>query len=175
MPLRISWPWTVQVGYLEAVDKMVGQLLRRLWQAEVQGDGGGSSGGRAPGRRYSVLVTADHSTPVLFGDHSHEPVPLAIAHVRHVALAVPGGPQALLQVPLGPIPHPVAGELSLQVQEAAAAARERRRDEIERGRLAMGDAVCEFDEVAAAGGALGRFPGSEVCIKRWKVRGMHDV
>lgn len=31
----------------------------------------------------SIVVTGDHSTPVEFGDHSHEPVPFAIAHVRH--------------------------------------------------------------------------------------------
>jgi len=32
----------------------------------------------------SIVVTGDHSTPVEFGDHSHEPVPFTIAHVRHV-------------------------------------------------------------------------------------------
>lgn len=59
--------------YLEVVDVMVGQLLRRLAEAEAQG-----------AVRFAVCVTGDHSTPALFGDHSHEPVPLAIAHVRHV-------------------------------------------------------------------------------------------
>ena len=34
-------------------------------------------------RRYAVAVTGDHSTPAVYGDHSHEPVPFAIAHVRH--------------------------------------------------------------------------------------------
>jgi 2,3-bisphosphoglycerate-independent phosphoglycerate mutase len=52
---------------------MVGQLLRLLWSEERRGNG-----------RYSIVVTGDHSTPVEFGDHSHEPVPFAIAHVRHV-------------------------------------------------------------------------------------------
>jgi 2,3-bisphosphoglycerate-independent phosphoglycerate mutase len=60
-----------QVGYLEAVDMMVGQLIRRLWEAESAGTG-----------RYAICVTGDHSTPVEFGDHSHEPVPFAIARVR---------------------------------------------------------------------------------------------
>ena len=50
---------------------MVRQLVARLWAAECSGTG-----------RFSVCVTGDHSTPVVFGDHSHEPVPLAIAHVR---------------------------------------------------------------------------------------------
>ena len=65
-----------QVKYLEVVDVMVGQLLRRLAEAEAQG-----------AYRFAMCVTGDHSTPALFGDHSHEPVPLAIAHVRHVVRA----------------------------------------------------------------------------------------
>ncbi len=59
-----------QVRYLEAVDAMVGQLIRRLWEAEASGRG-----------RYSLCLTSDHSTPVEFGDHSHEPVPYAIARL----------------------------------------------------------------------------------------------
>ncbi len=52
---------------------MVGQLLRRLWEAQQQGD--------SP---FVLAVTGDHSTPVVFGDHSHEPVPFAAAHVEDV-------------------------------------------------------------------------------------------
>ena len=73
----------MQVKYEEVVDRMVGQLLRLLWQAERAGRG-----------RYSLVVTGDHSTPVEFGDHSHEPVPFAIAHVRDV---VSGKPCVYLQ------------------------------------------------------------------------------
>lgn len=114
----------VQVSYLEVVDIMVGQLLRRLADAEA-GDiisspvaepqqladagrqpaaadaaagtdvGGAASGdASAPGAaaaphpsefaaaataRFAVCVTGDHSTPVVFGDHSHEAVPFAVA------------------------------------------------------------------------------------------------
>ena len=49
---------------------MVLQLIARLAAAEK-----GASG------KFSVVVTGDHSTPVVFGDHSHEPVPFAAAHV----------------------------------------------------------------------------------------------
>ncbi len=49
------------------------QLLKLLWEHERQG-----------GIRYSIAVSGDHSTPVEFGDHSHEPVPFAIAHLRHI-------------------------------------------------------------------------------------------
>lgn len=48
------------------------------------GGGGGAASGAASGARFAVCVTGDHSTPVMFGDHSHEPVPFAIAHVADV-------------------------------------------------------------------------------------------
>lgn len=50
---------------------MVGQLIARLVAAE----------GADSSRRFSVAVTGDHSTPAVFGDHSHEPVPFAAAHI----------------------------------------------------------------------------------------------
>lgn len=34
--------------------------------------------------KFTIVVGADHSTPVLFGDHSHEPAPFAIAHMEDV-------------------------------------------------------------------------------------------
>ncbi|PSC70414.1 archaeal type cofactor-independent phosphoglycerate mutase [Micractinium conductrix] len=97
--------------YQEVVDRMVGQLLRLLWSHERAGNG-----------RYSVVVTGDHSTPVEFGDHSHEPVPFAIAHLRHVVEAM-GGDAAVQSIPLGGIPHPGEegnGTAAGQAAEAAA-------------------------------------------------------
>ena len=49
---------------------MIRQLVTRLALAEQEGKG-----------RFNVVVTGDHSTPVVFGDHSHEPVPFTIASV----------------------------------------------------------------------------------------------
>lgn len=60
-----------KVGFLEAVDHMVRQLVRRLSDLEQQ-----------DAARFVICVTGDHSTPVVFGDHSHEPVPFVMAHVR---------------------------------------------------------------------------------------------
>ena len=54
------------------VDAMVGQLVKHLWQAESEGKGS-----------FTVCITGDHSTPVEYGDHSHEPVPFAIAPIRY--------------------------------------------------------------------------------------------
>ena len=63
----------LQVRYLECIDIMVRQLICRLHKAAEEGHG-----------QYAICITGDHSTPVLFGDHSHEPVPFTIAHIRHV-------------------------------------------------------------------------------------------
>ena len=54
---------------------MARQLVARLAAAEAAGAG-----------HFALCVTGDHSTPVVFGDHSHEPVPLAVAHIRHGVL-----------------------------------------------------------------------------------------
>ena len=106
-----------QPRYQEVVDRMVGQLVRLLWQEERRGNGRYRcapplqqpppppsllqpfphallrpscaepiplSPPLPPPPLCSIVVTGDHSTPVEFGDHSHEPVPFAIAHLRHV-------------------------------------------------------------------------------------------
>jgi hypothetical protein len=79
------------VKFLEVVDTMIGHILAILAAAEqrthhqhMQQD--------QPG--YAICVTGDHSTPVVFGDHSHEPVPFALAWVRD-AVAARGGLQQL--------------------------------------------------------------------------------
>ncbi|GIL47029.1 hypothetical protein Vafri_3864 [Volvox africanus] len=160
-----------KVRFLEVVDRIVAQMLRRLWEAEVAGRG-----------RYLVVLTGDHSTPVLFGDHSNEPVPFAIASVRFAVEAL-GGPDYIRSVPLGPIPlpdvknPPSSAELCKQ-----AAFKDARRKAAWAGRpwdpampaevfgpwrepwpqAVRGDPVRAFDEVSVARGALGRFPGSQV-------------
>jgi hypothetical protein len=103
-----------QVKYLEVVDVMVGQLLRRLADAEetssassaqqqqqlsaLQPAAGGDrptagADGAAPASDahaagFAVCVTGDHSTPVVFGDHSHEAVPFVVARVSDAVSAM---------------------------------------------------------------------------------------
>ncbi|GAB2278202.1 hypothetical protein Dimus_035305 [Dionaea muscipula] len=135
-----------KVKGLEAVDRAIGQLAKLLWQAEVTGK-----------YQYSLCVTGDHSTPVEYGDHSFEPVPFALCRVQDFVGAI-GGEPALMELPLDPflLPTVEAGEEDLYGECSS---------KEETGSLRepfSGDSVCEFDEIAAARGCLGRFPGSEM-------------
>lgn len=84
----------LKVRLLEVVDVMLGHVLRHLWEAEQQRDGS-----------FVVCITGDHSTPVEFGDHSNEPVPFAITHVRHAVQSL-GGEGVLRRLHLGHIALP---------------------------------------------------------------------
>lgn len=134
-----------KVKALEAVDRAIGQLARLLWQAEKSGK-----------FQYFLCVTGDHSTPVEYGDHSFEPVPLAMCQLKDFVGAV-GGESAVMEIPLDPFPLPTV--------KAGEDLTEDTKIEKERSELLQafsGDSVCEFNEVAAARGCLGRFPGGEM-------------
>jgi 2,3-bisphosphoglycerate-independent phosphoglycerate mutase len=75
-----------QVKFLEVLDCMIGHILVRLFDAEQQ----------QQQQQYVICVTGDHSTPVVFGDHSHEPVPFAVAKVGGGGAAVCSAVQGLL-------------------------------------------------------------------------------
>ncbi|KAK9817062.1 hypothetical protein WJX72_008993 [[Myrmecia] bisecta] len=140
----------LKVRYLEVVDKMLLQLVKLLWEAEKAGQG-----------RFSLCFTGDHSTPVVFGDHSHEPVPFVLAHVRHIVQLV--GEAALADVKVEPLPHPAPTEMQPVAAVMGAQALARQQLVIPgTTQHALGDGVTTFDETAAARGALGRFPGSQV-------------
>lgn len=117
-----------------------------------------------PKTRYSILVTGDHSTPVMFGDHSHEPVPVAIADVRDIVASL--GPDRVAEVPLGPL-HNMTQHTNVAEEDLVKQAEDQKArrtgvlggvGEYEQG----GDGVMLFDETAAASGTLGRFPSSEL-------------
>ena len=136
-----------RVAYLEAADALLRQLLARLWAHEAAG-----------GARYVVCVTGDHSTPVLYGDHSNEPVPLAAAHLADAVTAL-GGADVANATPLGPIRTPeFSPPLRKGEDDTADAAKAAREARSPAGAVA-GDAVWRFDELAAAAGGLGRFCG----------------
>jgi hypothetical protein len=215
----------LRVRLLEAVDALLGQLIRRLWEAnaaeyEHEGNGNGknnSSGGAraaaaaaAGGEHghagasapippvsssrpsFALVVTGDHSTPVLFGDHSHEPVPFAAALLEDVVSCL-GGPTALAAAhPLRKISMPPVqcdlepGHLATETGDAAGGLAGSSGAAGNIGAAGSGggsapptatlpsssspppspplwDSVSVFSEAAmGAGGCLGRFPGSEV-------------
>ncbi len=106
-----------------------------------------------PQPRFAICITGDHSTPVAYGDHSHDPVPFAIARVRDVVDGL-GGRAWVRSVPMGPIAPPEGARTSdltatwnWQDQQAVSP---------------RWDDVARFDEISAAAGALGRFPGQQV-------------
>lgn len=135
-----------KVKGLEAVDKAVGQLAKLLWQAE--------STGRF---EYSLCVTGDHSTPVEYGDHSFEPVPFTLCRLKDFVGAI-GGESNLMKISLDPFPLPTvkAGE---DLTEECLSEDQKTRVSVQ---AFSGDSVAELNEIAAARGCLGRFPGSEM-------------
>lgn len=85
----------LKVNAIEAVDAMLAKLFGLLWREErsVDDDGALPQTQRVPAR-HVICVTADHSTPVTFGDHSLEPVPFAVARLEDAVEAL--GEQACL-------------------------------------------------------------------------------
>lgn len=130
---------------LEAVDQAIGQLSRLLWEAESSGN-----------FQYFLCVTGDHSTPVEYGDHSFEPVPFAMCRLKDFVGAV-GGEPIVLGTSLDPFSLPTikAGE---DLTDDVGIEQERSKQL----QAFNGDSVFEFNEIAAARGCLGRFPGGEM-------------
>lgn len=129
----------LKVKLFESIDKMIGQLACLLWQAECQGIA-----------NFSICVTADHSTPVEYGDHSYEPVPFTMCHLKEFVRAL-GGEDAV-RVPIEPFTlssHDVQAHLAEKIT-------------VQRKRAVAGDSVVAFNEIAASRGCLGRFQGSEM-------------
>lgn len=136
----------LKVKGLEAIDRAVRQLAKLLWQAE--------STGRF---EYYLCVTGDHSTPVEYGDHSFEPVPFALCRLKDFVGAI-GGESILMETSLESFPLPTvkAGE---DLTEECIFGDEGTRTSV---KAFCADSVYELNEIAAARGCLGRFPGSEM-------------
>ena len=121
-----------------------------------------------------MAVTGDHTTPAAYGDHSHEPVPFSIAHLNSAVAAL--GHRSSAGGGLEAGEAALASALAAGQDVGMPSDRGRRLWADSRGlattaaagrggRLFPGptvDAVTEFNEIAAASGALGRFPGSQV-------------
>lgn len=137
----------LKVKAFEAVDRVVGQLARLLWQAECTGIA-----------RYSLCVTGDHSTPVEYGDHSYEPVPFTICHLKDFVNAR-GGESAVMEASLDPFNLPSVNGDPEDKKKPLLTFED---DNIQQCKPVAGDSVVKFNEIAAARGCLGRFQGSEI-------------
>ena len=73
-----------------------------------------------------------------------------------------GGPAIVGKVPLVHIAHPPTADGQITLGTIAQAAQRARNLRQSAGTHTTGDSVSSFGEAAAAGGFLGRFPGSEV-------------
>lgn len=177
----------LKVAYISVVDTMIGQLIRLLWQHEQQqahsvnhaerNDTAATLTSQAASlSRYTIVVTGDHSTPVEFTDHSHEPVPFAIAHVRDVVHAIGGTAMLEQLIPgLGEISHPApvasnGTDAALSVSNSSFTSMNGKANGSGHGMhgarsmnvQCSSDPVCRFSEIDAVQGVLGRFPGSQV-------------
>ncbi|XP_059645746.1 uncharacterized protein LOC132287215 [Cornus florida] len=135
-----------KVKGLEAVDRAIGQLAKLLWQAESTGN-----------YQYYLCVTGDHSTPVEYGDHSFEPVPFALCRLKDFVGAI-GGESIISETSLDPFPLPTVSADEDSADDMVM-------EEEKKSKLLQafsGDSVCELNEIAAARGCLGRFPGGEM-------------
>lgn len=61
----------IKVQQIEKTDRAIGKLLEKL---------------RNKGTDTIICVTGDHTTPVRYGDHSHEPVPFVMGHINGVSV-----------------------------------------------------------------------------------------
>lgn len=122
----------------------MGQLARLLWEAETSGE-----------YQFSLCVTGDHSTPVEYGDHSFESVPFTMCRLKDFVGAI--GESTIRKTSLDPFPIPSvkSGEDLLNDLDT-----KETRDKC--CQPCSGDSVYELNEVAAARGCLGRFPGGEM-------------
>ncbi|EGC30367.1 hypothetical protein DICPUDRAFT_157906 [Dictyostelium purpureum] len=62
----------LKIEFLEKVDKMLSFIITKLSEAQRNKKG-----------NFTICLTGDHSTPVLTGDHSYEPVPFTITKVTN--------------------------------------------------------------------------------------------
>jgi len=155
---------SLKVHWLQQIDAMIAQILRGLEEAGE--------------RKVLFVVTGDHTTPVHLGDHSSEPVPVLVCPLWKVRMSL-----------LPPSPPPVAAaamtssdgrsakgndstaaaELSLTSSSSSSSAVPSTGESSlspsgsnPLDMLLASDPVERFDELAAAAGVLGRFPGAEM-------------
>jgi len=74
----------IKLRFLEAMDTMIGSIVTSLAEAE-----------ESHNTEFTIVLTGDHATPVLYGDHSCEPVPFVITKVHFAKLVMQLGVNAV--------------------------------------------------------------------------------
>lgn len=119
-----------KVHFIEKADEMIARIIRGV-QEQLDGD-----------QEVTIVVTGDHTTPVKYGDHTFEPVPVAIARVKNA--------------------HACLEALSNNVDSDPAASG--------LSSSPLVDSVQTFSEMSVARGCLGRFAGDQLMgvIKKFR-------
>lgn len=140
----------LKISCIEVVDAMIGQLIRMLHDHGIDA---------------VIGVTGDHSTPVEYGDHSHEPVPFTMSSVSRIVHAL-GGQDAVQAIPLETLPSPLDLKASfdcLYTYTSPFSWKKCLHEKMTSTSVqCRSDAVKTFSESGALRGCLGRFPGTFV-------------
>ncbi len=137
----------LKMSCLEVVDAMLGQLIKALRDADAG--------------HLVVGITGDHSTPVEFGDHSHEPVPIVMSTVDDIVGAMSDEVLDAVRMDALPLPEDVR---TMSSDDRINAFFPWKRDlmvseKLQTPKTVQVDGVARFSETDSAKGCLGRFPG----------------
>lgn len=121
-----------KVHFIEKADEMIARIIRGV-QEQLDVD-----------QEVTIVVTGDHTTPVKYGDHTFEPVPVAIARVKSA--------HACLEASF-------SGSSSSSSDPIASSSPS-----------PLVDSVQTFSELSVARGCLGRFAGDQLMsvIKKFR-------
>jgi 2,3-diphosphopglycerate-independent phosphoglycerate mutase len=138
---------SLKVSCLEVVDAMLGQLIKALRDADAG--------------QLVVGITGDHSTPVQYGDHSHEPVPFVMGTVNDIVRAMSDDVLDAISMDALPLPEDVQSMSSDERIDAYFPWKRKLMGltTLQNLEPAQTDDVTRFSETDSAKGCLGRFPG----------------
>ena len=161
---------SLKVACLEVVDAMLGQLVKALHKA---------------GAGNVVLgITGDHSTPVEYGDHSHEPVPIMMSTVNDIVGAIPDEALDAIDMDALPLPEDI---LNMSPEERIDTYFPWKRTLLDENvhrqnvdtknrahHACKHDDVMRFCETDCARGCLGRFPGCYTVPALYRFGALHQ-
>jgi len=127
----------LKVKFLEEIDGMVLEIINLLEPLSEN-------------QSFMIVITGDHSTPVLYGDHSCEPVPFLICSLNRFYKKKSLENKKNIK------------KRKLSMEESSLITEWEKLHEL--------DHVKEFNEISCVSGVLGRFPGQEILplIKRFR-------